>query len=75
MRRRLPGMIGRRTEKILQRMGSRLIKNNLLADIRMNSAGERKRWRQDNYQHKADGMKKHRKRREIAERIKDGAGR
>jgi hypothetical protein len=47
----------------------------MLADIRMNSAGERKRWRQDNYQHKADGMKKHRKRREIAERIKDGAGR
>lgn len=30
-----------------------------LADLEAGSAGRRKRWRCDNYQHKTDGMKKH----------------
>lgn len=38
-----------------------------LADIEAGSAGMRKRWRCDNYQHKADGMRRHKRRREAVE--------
>lgn len=34
-----------------------------LFDMEIGSAGERKRWRCDNYQHKTDGLRKHEQRR------------
>lgn len=39
-----------------------------LLDMEIGSAGEKKRWRRENYQHKTDGMRRHRKRRDA---IKD----
>lgn len=36
-----------------------------LSDIESGSAGKKKLWRRENYQHKADGMKKHKKRKGI----------
>ena len=35
-----------------------------LSDIEINSAGRKKHWRRENYQHKTDGMRKHKKRRD-----------
>lgn len=35
-----------------------------MADTEAGSAARRKRWRQDNYQHKTDGMERHRRHRE-----------
>ena len=35
----------------------------LLSEAEIGSAGRKKRWRCDNYQHKTDGMRKHIKRR------------
>lgn len=36
-----------------------------LADTEVGSAGKKKRWRRENYQHKTDGMRRHEKRREF----------
>ena len=38
-----------------------------LSDVEIGSAGEKKLWRRENYQHKTDGMRKHKKHRETIE--------
>lgn len=38
-----------------------------LEDVEAESAGIRKRWRRENYQHKTDGRKRHQRRRELRE--------
>ncbi|MDE7206190.1 MAG: hypothetical protein K2N90_03360, partial [Lachnospiraceae bacterium] len=38
-----------------------------LSDVETGMAGWKKRWRQENYQHKADGMRKHKMRRDAIE--------
>lgn len=45
----------------------------LLADMESNSAERRKEWRRKNYQHKTEGMKKHKRKKESYMKIQTNA--